>query len=522
MAKRARRQKGKSKGNKKRVWLICGISLAIILLGVLIVYFVMRSAVNKVATDIIWDNIYVETVELSGMDEKEARKALETMADDYKALEVKLVAEEAEKTVHLEEIGLKIDNAEEIIKKALAYGKKGNVLSRYQKLKGLEDKSLVFEPIFSVNEKLMKEVITASFSELEGAAVDATIKRVDGQFVITDGKAGVKVDMRASIDAIKKHFDKDWEYHGVETIELVTTVDEPDVTKEQLQQVKDLLGTFSTSFNNRNSRGKNINNAATRINGTVLLPGEEMSASDAMGSRNAENGYLEAGSYLNGTTVQTYGGGVCQVSSTLYNAVLLADLEITERHPHSMLVDYVNPSMDAAISEGSKDLKFKNNTDAPIYVEGYTTGGKLVFTIYGKKANPNRVVSYVHEVISTKDPGMKFVATGDPIGTIKKAVSKHTGMKAKLWKVVTENGVEVSRTVANNSSYAASPGTYNVGTATDNAEAKNIVTSAIATQNESQIRAAVAQAQALIATPPTPPTTPSAGESTNEENTQTP
>lgn len=514
MTRRARRQKGKGVKNKKRIWLICGISLAVVLLGFLIVYFVMRGEVNKVASDVIWDNIYVENVELSGMDEKEAREALETMADDYKAMEVKLVVEESQKTVHLGELGLKIKNTDEILEKAIAYGKKGTVFGRYQKLKGLEDKALILEPIFSVNKTMMEEVITASFSELEGAAVDATIKRVDGQFVITDGKAGIKVDLKASMDVIEKHFDEEWEYNGVETIQLVTTVDEPNITKEQLQQVKDLLGTFSTSFNNRNNRGKNITHAASRINGTLLLPGEEMSASDSMGSRNAENGYLEAGSYLNGTTVQTYGGGVCQVSSTLYNAVLLADLEITERHPHSMLVDYVNPAMDAAISEGSKDLKFKNNTDAPIYVEGYTNGGKLVFAIYGKKANPNRTVSYVHEVLSTKDPGKKFVASNDPIGTMKKTVSAHTGMKAKLWKVVTENGVEVSRTVVNNSSYGASPATYSVGIATDNAQAKSIVTSAIATQNEAQINAAIAQAKALIATPPatTTPTTPPADE----------
>ena len=362
-----------------------------------------------------------------------------------------------------------------------------------------------------MEEKAINEVVSKSFSELEGAAVDATIKRVDGQFVITESKAGIKVDVKASSKVIEEYFAGDWEDAGIKTLKLVTTVDEPNVTKEQLSQIKDLLGTFSTSFNRNNNRGKNINHAASLINGKVLLPGEELSASDSMGSRNAANGYLEAGSYLNGETVQTYGGGVCQVSSTLYNAVILADLEITERHPHSMLVDYVNPSMDAAISEGSKDLKFKNNTDAPIYVEGYTVGGKLTFAIYGKKANPNRTVSYVHEVLSTNDPGYKFVASGDPIGTLNKAVSVHVGMKAQLWKVVTENGVEVSRTVVNKSNYAASAGKYIVGTGTDNAQAKNIVTAAIGSRDLNTVKAAINQAKALItaAQTPTVPETPS-------------
>ena len=249
-----------------------------------------------------------------------------------------------------------------------------------------------------------------------------------------------------------------------------------------------------------------------------------MSASDTMGSRNEENGYLTAGSYLNGETVETYGGGVCQVSSTLYGAALYAELEIVERHPHSMTVNYMLPSMDAAISEGSKDLKIKNNSQYPIYIEGYTVGGQLTFTIYGKETrSANRTITFEDESVVTKDPGYNFVATIHPLGHMGKTASKHDAMKSKLWKVVKENGVEVSRTQINSSSYGASKGTYQVGIETDNAAAKQLVINAIGTQDEAKIRAAIAQAQALIASskaPSTETTTPEVEEPTTPPATE--
>lgn len=514
MTRRGRRQRRRGVTAKRRAIILGAGVLGVALIAFLVVYFVMRNAVNKVAADIIWNNIYIENVDVSGMKAKQAKKELQELVAEYKAQKIKLVAEETEAEVTLDELGFQMENVDKQVKKAVSYGKKGSVWSRYRDVKNLDEKALKLEVSYSVDSQAIEKVISEKFSKLEGAAVNATIKRENGAFVITDGKKGVKVDLEISVQNLKDHFGKDWEFKGTETIQLTTTVDEPNITKEQLQQVKDVLGTFSTTFKANNNRGKNVANATSRINGMVLMPGEVMSASDSMGSRNAANGYLEAGSYLNGETVESYGGGVCQVSTTLYNAVILAELEIVERSSHSMIVDYVKPSMDAAISEGVLDLKIKNNTDAPIYIEGITNGGKLTFTVYGKEYRPaTRKVSYISETLSTTDPGKKFVATNDPIGTYKKAVSAHAGIKAKLWKVVTENGTEVSREQFNKSSYKASPATYHVGIGSDNAEAVTIVKNAIATKDEATIKAAIAQAEALIAaatnaTPVTPEETP--------------
>lgn len=526
MNKPVRRRKRKSNARRKRALLLGAIGLALVLIVFLSVYLVIRSSVNKVAADTIWNNIYIEDIDVSGMNGKKARKALEEKVSEYRKATITLVAEELEAEVTLEELGLQMNDTENLIKKAVAYGKNGTVWSRRQELKQLDEKALHYDAAYSVDLDAVKKVISEKFPHLKDEAVNAKIERKDGQFIITDGKKGKKVDLDASVAILEKYFGKDWKPAKNEKIELTTTVDEPDIKKEDLEQIQSQLGTFSTSFTSGSNRGKNIKHAASLINGMVLMPGEEASASDAMGSRTAENGYLEAGSYLEGQTVQTYGGGVCQVSTTLYNAVILAELEITERWSHSMTVDYVQPSMDAAISEGYKDLKFKNNTDAPIYIEGYTTGGKLTFTVYGKESREQgRKVSYVSEVTSKTEAKKKFVASGDEVGVLKKSSSGHDGIKSKLWKVVTVNGSEVSREAFNSSNYQSSTATWKVGTGTDNAEAKKMITDAIATQDEAQIKAAIESAKALIAstqtsgtvTPPTTDTGSSNGEGETEE-----
>lgn len=493
MGKRARRRR------QKRAILLCGMGLFVVLAVFLIGYFSMKSAVNKVAKDTIWDHVSIGGVDVSGLKKKEAKAALEDKLDEYKKQEITLIAEGVKTKATLEELGLDIKDIDTLLKEAVQVGKSGSVWSRYQQLRKLKKTPKDIEVQYVADSGKTKATIEEKIPHLDDEAQNATIKRENGAFHVTDGKSGKKIDMDASLQLISDYIEKEWEQKANGSITLVTTVDEPDIKAEDLKKVKDELGTFSTSFSAGSNRGKNISHAAAFINGAVLMPGEEMSASDAMKSRTKENGYLEAGSYLDGQTVETYGGGVCQVSSTLYNAVILAELEITERWSHSMSVNYVQPSMDAAISEGYKDLKFKNNTNAPIYIEGYTKGGRLTFTVYGEDSREaGRSIEFVSEVTSKTEAKKKFVASGDAVGTLKKSSSGHDAMKAKLWKVVTVNGSEVSREAVNSSSYRSSTATWKVGTATDQAEAKKVLTDAIATQDEAKIRAAITQAKSII------------------------
>ena len=177
------------------------------------------------------------------------------------------------------------------------------------------------------------------------------------------------------------------------------------------------------------------------------------------------------------------------------------------------IVTYVKPSMDAAIAGDYKDLKFVNNLDAPIYIEGYTVGKDIYFNIYGQETRPsNRKVTYESEVVSEEDPGTQFVATGDAVGSISTTQGKHMGYVARLWKIVTVDGVEQSRDAINKSTYKSSPKIVNVGTASADPNATAAVNAALATGDEATIYATVAQYSGAGQTPAeTPAETPADG-----------
>lgn len=245
-----------------------------------------------------------------------------------------------------------------------------------------------------------------------------------------------------------------------------------------------------------------MRNGCELINGVTLYPGDEFSTYEAVAPFTSDNGYYMAGSYLNGQVVDSLGGGICQVSTTLYNAVLLSELEVTERHNHSMIVTYVDPSADAAIAESSgKDFKFVNNTETPIYIEGVTSDDKHIsFTIYGMETrDSSRAVRYESEVISTTYPDTEVIYVNEslPVGSVS-VQSAHIGYRANLWKIVTENGVEVSREQVNSSSYQVAPRTATVGVATEDPNVYNEIMAAISTNNIDHVK----NVAAALAPPP--------------------
>lgn len=229
-----------------------------------------------------------------------------------------------------------------------------------------------------------------------------------------------------------------------------------------------LMGSYTTYFEGSSSeRIKNIKNAVGILDGTVIDEGESFSCLTALLPFDSDNGYYEAGSYLEGSVVKTFGGGACQVSSTLYNAVLGAELEVTERHEHSMTVSYIEVARDAAIAEGSKDFCFINNSGAPVYIEGSTTDSSLTFRIWGadtKKKNGRKIV-FEPEIIEKIEPGEDIVTVDEskPEDYTEVTQNAHTGYKAKLYKYVYKNGELVDKILINTSYYAPEPQHVTVG-----------------------------------------------------------
>lgn len=501
----------------KRRLLIGGIVLASAIVVVLGVFLWLQGTVNRVPDDRIAKNIHIGnenvSVDVSGMTQKQAKEALDGQIEKYAEETVLLIADNKEIEVTLGDLGLKIKDPGSLVKKALAYGKTGSLLKRYSNLRGLKKEQKLFDAEYIVDKETMGKFFAEGMEGLEGEAQNATIKRENGQFVITEGKVGKKIDVDTTFQSVQDYLKNDWKKTKNNKVELTIILSEPDIKAEQLKVIKDPIGTFYTYYSGGGNRDKNISVATSKINGALLMPGDEYSASEGMGPTDKEHGYFPGASYENGKVVQTYGGGVCQVSTTLYNAVLMAELEITERWAHSMLVGYVKPSMDAAIAEGYKDFKFKNNKDYPVYVEGVAKGGVLTFTIYGIETRAeDREVIYESEVISEKPMKKKFVTSNAALGQKSIVESGHKEMKAKLWKIVKEKGVEVSRTNINNSNYQGSTEKVSIGINTDNATAKKLVTDAVATQDETKINAAIAEAKRIIeeAKKPQTPSAPTA------------
>jgi vancomycin resistance protein YoaR len=444
-------------------------------------------------TDTIPDKVFIGDISVGKMTEDEATKAVQANVDAIMKLKFTLKAGGKEVSVTAKDLGVEWSNTT-VVAEASHIGKYGNLIERYKAKKDLENDNKVYPMEYSVDEEKAAACLNKNAAALNQAAVNNGLKRENNAFAIIAGQEGVAVDTATAVSDVKKFFANNWNGQAG-SIELTAKVVKPEGSKEDLNKVKDLLGGFSTDFSDSAAgRIANVKNAASKVNGHVIYPGEEFSVYNAIGPLEANNGYELAGSYENGTTVESYGGGVCQVSTTLYNAVIRAELGITQRSNHSMLVTYVEPSMDAAIAGTYKDLKFKNTTDAPIYLEGYTSGKKLFFNVYGHETRDNnRKVTFQSETTNEEQPTVQIVATANPIGTVVVSQKAHIGKSAQLWKIVTVNGVETSREIFNQSKYSAAPKIVSVGTASDNAEAVAAMNAAIATQDESTISAAAAQ-----------------------------
>lgn len=442
---------------------------------------------------VIAENIYIGDIAVGGMTEVEANEAVDAYVESLGDTQFTLTVDDKSVVATAEDFGVTWSNRV-LIKDALDVGRTGNLIERYKSKKDLEHENLVFDMTYTADEEKVKSFLESNTADMNQEAINYGLVRENGAFTITDGQNGVAVDVEQSAQEIVSYIEESWTQTDA-SLELAASVVEPEGTKEQLERVTDVLGTFTTDFGTSSAgRAQNVRNGASKINGKVLYPGEQFSVYEAVNPFTAENGYELAGSYENGTTVQTYGGGICQVSTTLYNAVIRAELAINERFCHSMIVSYVKPSMDAAIAGTYKDLKFTNNYDFPIYIEGYTSGMQITFTIYGEETRAEgREVVFESETTSTTEPETKFVASSEyPIGYIHTEQSAHTGYTAKLWKIVKENGVEVSREQYNSSTYNPSPKIVTVGIKSDSEEAVAAMKAAIATKDEATIKSVAA------------------------------
>ena len=226
------------------------------------------------------------------------------------------------------------------------------------------------------------------------------------------------------------------------------------------------IASYSTRYDSSNkNRSTNLQLASDKINGTVLMPGEEFSYNNVVGKRTIEEGYKEAKIYSNGSVVDGLGGGICQISSTLYNAVLLANLEITERRNHTFTTSYVAAGRDATVVYGSQDFKFKNSRTYPIKITAEVKAGVATMTINGIKEETEyevRILPQTTSVIPYKVNQIKDSSLPAGKQVIQQAGAN--GCKTTTYKELVLNGTVVSRTLLSNDTYSAMTRIVRVGT----------------------------------------------------------
>lgn len=422
---------------------------------------------SKTESDVICNGVFVGEVDISGLTKEEASAKVDAYVAQFAAKEVVLKIDNATVNTTVGALGYQWTN-KEVIEEAAKLGKDGNVIKRYKDMKDIENEPKHYDLTLNVDDTMIEEVINTQCTPYNIPHVDATMKREGEGFVFSNESTGRVISVADSVQKIHNHILGDWDGNDTQ-INLVVVDDLPTVTIADCQKVNAVIGTYSTAFstNEANSnRNANIANGMRLINGTVVNPGEVFSANDELNPFTEDNGYYPAGTYVNGKVEDSLGGGICQVSSTLYNAVLLAELDVVERSNHSMAVGYVPLAADAALAGSWKDLKFQNSTDAPVYIEAVYEDGKITFTIYGHETrSAGRTVKYVSEQISRVDPPAAVVTydSSKPAGYRKTTSAAHIGYVAKLWKHVYQDGQEVSVELVNTSTYSAAPAYITVG-----------------------------------------------------------
>ncbi|MEI7985080.1 MAG: VanW family protein [Armatimonadota bacterium] len=411
----------------------------IVLVGSLAVVSIVVAAVVQGTEAKLVKGSQVGVVEVGGLTQVEAQKKLRLWWETAKLEKLTLTIKDKslKKTFTPGELGISIDDVASIAQIPIE-GLVGQVLTKPEISKfPLKTKPVLFDI----------KTLNASVKESYGDPGPARVKFVSGKIVREPEKPRFTLDDSALPEAVVK---------GILDDQVVTIPikEEPKrITDEVLNQITDVVSEFSTNFSADNRpRSNNIRLASGKLNGIVIMPGEKMGFNETVGERTLKGGYKVAGVYVNGKHDTGIGGGICQVSTTLYNASLFANLKVLERSNHSMPVPYVPLGRDATVNYGAQNLVIENSTTTPIVVASQYQPGKLTFRILGKKEEGLEVKIFQGRVRSS---GASTRREFDPRlapGTTK---VQHNGDNryVQTFRTVYKNGVKVGTETLKDSFY---------------------------------------------------------------------
>lgn len=504
-------KKGQKKISKKKILIM---SLVSFILLFIIIFASTAFALLNINNSKIIKGVSVNKIEVGNLTKEEAMQKIKEETESIMEKDIVIKFEEFEYSIKLSQIELDYKE-EEAIEKAHSVGRNGNIfVNNYNILKSMiKGKDINLE--YSYNEELLNGIIEDVNAKIPGAVVEVNYYIEDNALYISKGKPGKIIDKEKLKSEIlgrvkkenneniilelheinPKEIDIEKIYNEVYTepkdayytkepfevfphvngidfdiekakellkedkeeykIELIIT--EPKITTNKIgtEAFPDLISSFSTKYDTSNvPRTTNLKLAMQKLDGVVVSPGETFSYNKTLGKRTAEAGYKEAGGYAGGKVVQTLAGGICQISSTLYDAVVYANLDIVERHNHMFLPGYVGAGKDATVVYGALDFKFKNTRKYPIMIKTSIGGGVAKISIFGVKEEKEydveistKILSYipynvVYEDDNTLAAGKEKVVQGGM-----------NGCKSITYKIVRLNGKEVSRSVLSSDTY---------------------------------------------------------------------
>ncbi|WP_032122236.1 VanW family protein [Clostridium amazonitimonense] len=459
-----RNSKAKKNDKKKKTIIIISSLLLAVLFGISVYMGYIYKYVSS-WNNYIYTGIKVESLDLSGKTKEEATSMLKEKYGEA-ILNKKLSVKVFDKVYDMDYSKLNSQyNIEEVVEEAFNYGKDNQMLSKYKLIKKQSGKEIALN--FTYDPAYIDEFISNIASENNSNATNAKLTMVSsGKFQVSEGKNGYALDE----EKLKNDIISNINGKVDEEVVVEAKVDEtkPTVTAEELNKVNSKIATFSTNYahNSTNERAVNVELSTKAINGTVLMPGEVFSYNDIVGERTRERGYKDAPVIVGNKVEDDLGGGICQVSSTLYQAVLRTGLKSVERYNHSLGTSYLSLGLDATVAYGSLDYKFKNTFDFPIYIEGITTPNRMLyFNIYGNSASTGRTYEMVTEVYEHIKAPVKTIQDPNlPEGQTVVEKNGVDGSKVKVYRKTYENNVLIDTEFLSNDVYKAIDGIVRVGT----------------------------------------------------------
>jgi len=457
-----------NEGRRKIVrWI--GIALGIVVILALGAVALLAVSMQQFqANDEIAANVRIAGIDVGGLTPSEAQARLESRLRSSLSAEVKLIHPNGTYTISREKLGV-VTLLDEAVREAMRVGRAGSLLermgTRLQLWRSGRDISI---PVWFDQHRL-RQTLEEIAAEIDCEPVDAQVRVTDDdQVEKVPGQIGVTLQIDKSQAAVKQALADPFQ----QTVTLVVLNQPPNISTEDLQDIEVVLGSYSTPFNpGQVSRSHNLRLAMSRINNTLLLPGEEFSLNETVGPRSVETGYRMAPIFSNNEVVPGIGGGVCQVSTTTYNAALLANMEMIERRPHSRPVPYCPAGRDATVVYGQTDMRFKNSLKHPVLILGGVKGNRLWVKILGK-AEDDYDVKLIRTGISRSAYATKEVP--DPEleeGQREIETEGRNGLRVTLIReVYTKDGKLVKRQTLHTDVYRAQTEIVRVGTKPTEAE----------------------------------------------------